>query len=132
MTKIEHARVAGLVLTGLVLLAVACVYAQGSVWPVAALLGVGAIVCADAALNAGEKARELHAAANRAELPTGAQLTPAEAALSGELSARLRKALDEAEPEIPDSMGNLNGAWLHSAQQAADRGAAPGWQEADQ
>ncbi|MGW8326510.1 hypothetical protein ACWGLE_01240 [Streptomyces sp. NPDC055897] len=67
MNKIERARVAGLVLTGLLLLAVACVYAQGSVWPMAALCGVGAVACADAALNVQEKARELRAVADRAE-----------------------------------------------------------------
>ncbi|MBX7464922.1 hypothetical protein K1Y80_02350 [Streptomyces sp. MAG02] len=65
MNNIERARMVGLTLTGLLLLAVACVYAQSAVWPVAALLGVGTIVCADAALNVQEKARELHAATHR-------------------------------------------------------------------
>ena len=62
MNRLERARMALLFATGAGLLAVACVYAQAAVWPVAGLLGVGAVVCADAALNVQEKARELHAA----------------------------------------------------------------------
>lgn len=132
MNRLERARMALLFATGGGLLAVACVYAQAAVWPVAGLLGVGAVVCADAALNAQEKARELHAAVRHAEPPTVVQLTPAEIGLSNELAERLHKALDDAEPEIPDSMGNITGSWLQSLQQASDSDAAPGWQEADQ
>lgn len=65
MSKVERARMALLFATGAGLLAVACVYAQAAVWPVAGLLGVGAVVCADAALNVQEKARELRAACVR-------------------------------------------------------------------
>jgi hypothetical protein len=62
VNRLERARMALLFATGAGLLAVACVYAQAAVWPVAGLLGVGAVVCADAALNVQEKARELRSA----------------------------------------------------------------------
>ncbi|MGW2813324.1 hypothetical protein [Streptomyces sp. NPDC001415] len=46
MNRLERARMVLLFLTGLLLLAVACVYAQAAVWPVAGLLGVGGGGCA--------------------------------------------------------------------------------------
>lgn len=131
MNMIERARMIGLFATAAGLLAVACVYAQAAVWPVAGLLGAGAVVCADAALNVQEKARELHAAACRSDRPEVVRLTPAEVALSDELTARLHQALDEAEPEIPDSMGNVTSSWLHM-HPVVDGAVGSGWQEADQ
>jgi hypothetical protein len=62
VNRLERARMALLFANGAGLLAVACVYAQAAVWPVAGLLGMGAVVCADAALNVQEKTRELRSA----------------------------------------------------------------------
>ncbi|MEV5942705.1 hypothetical protein [Streptomyces sp. NPDC051994] len=73
MNRVERVRMIGQFTTGAGLVALACAYAQGAVWPVAALLGVGAVVCADGAFNVQEKARELHAATHRDPVQQWAQ-----------------------------------------------------------
>lgn len=67
MRPSEHARTAGLTLTGLGLLGLACLYAQAAVWPLAAGLATGAWICADAARHV------RHAAAERRHLAIAAE-----------------------------------------------------------
>jgi hypothetical protein len=92
VNRIERVRMAGLAATGLLLLAVACVYAQAAAWPMAALCGAGAVACADAALNVQEKARELYAATHRDR-----------AAEWAETQARVRDALADEMVFAPTS-----------------------------
>lgn len=58
MTRTEYARTATYFALGVGLLAMAALYAQAAVWPLAAAFGIGSVAAADAGLFVQETARE--------------------------------------------------------------------------